>query len=219
MLTNFFHQHHLPMKTRLLLLPALLLSACHPSSPGDGDAVQADSEAPPTELTSLFDSQIVVKLHCFARPDDGMPEEYPYNGTPIPENLHPWLDSTMAGSGGSPVLGCYFLENDDSYVLRKGNTLLLARWNNDRQVLEKELDLSYRVCSAEGLCEMQDAWLIDLDDNRVLELVIRKQQRNPGGQLTLDVFQVFERSADKHFAEASPALVTLAPQDRYVMRY
>lgn len=206
------------MKTLLLLLPILYLSACGQPA-ADGGSDPANANMPPSALTALFDPQIVVKLHCFAKPDNEMPQDYPYQGTPIPETLMPGLDSALARPGGSPVLACYFLENDDSYVIRKGNTLLLARWNGERQVLEKELDLSYRVCAAAGACELQDAWLIDIDDNRVLELVLRKQQRDADGKVTLDVFQVLARGADKRFAEASADLAGLAPPDRYVMRH
>ncbi|MEY3367971.1 MAG: hypothetical protein RI973_1126 [Bacteroidota bacterium] len=201
-----------------IFLPALLVFACHQQNKQNEATGQANgSIAMDAALHGLFEPQIVVKMHFFsARDSAGVPADYPYAGIKIDGQLLNLLDGSLSeGEGSSELHACYFIENAGNYVLRSGRDLLLARWNAGTGRLEKTLVLASYDCQ-NASCRQQDAWLIDLDDDRSLELIIRSQAKDAGGNILADDFKVLSEKDDS-YSDSSPELIALAIKDRYLL--
>ena len=200
-----------------ILLPALLVFACQQQNKQNEDTGQANgSAAMDAALKGLFEPQIVVKMHFFsARDSAGVPADYPYAGNKIEGELLQLLDGSLSEGQGSELHACYFIENGDTYILRSGRDLLLARWNMGTGRLEQSMVLASYDCQ-NASCRQQDAWLIDLDDDRSLELIIRSQEKDAGGNLLADDFKVLSEKDDS-YSDSSPELIALAIKDRYLL--
>ena len=201
-----------------ILLPVLLVFACQQQNNQNEATGQANgSAAMDAALQGLFEPQIVVKMHFFsARDSAGVPADYPYAGNKIEGALLQMLDGSLSeGEGSGDLHACYFIENAGTYVLRSGRDLLLARWNAKTGRLEQTLVLASYGCQ-DASCRQQDAWLIDLDDDRSLELIIRSQEKDAGGNLLADDFKVLSEKDDS-YSDSSPALIALASKYRYLL--
>ena len=67
--------------------------------------------------------------------------------------------------------------------------MAIAKWDAGQKKLVKVTNLAYLMCD-EGTCQQQDAWLADLDDNRTLELILRKHTRDAQGNISDESFEV-----------------------------
>ncbi len=189
---------------------------CQPE--GSGSPVSmSETSSLDAAFAALFDTVNVVKMHVFSAEEGA---NYPYNGRAIEgEQLNVLAAGLQPGEGGQ-VYACYWLENDDSYMLRikngaSSNTLVLARYNPGSGKLEKVSDLASYHCT-EAECKQMDAWLIDLDDDRDLELITLDMTLDADGNKLSENFTVMARDEKGMFAKADEKLAALAPSDRYV---
>ncbi len=147
-------------------------------------------------------------------------ENYPYVGKPIEEAQMKFLAADLQPNEIGSVYACYRTENNNFYILRvpgkyASSDLVLAKWDAATSKLVKVLGLASLQCD-EGLCHQQDAWLTDLDDDRSLELVIRKQT-NDNGKISDAAFQVLAQQPPGSFTPAPESLASLAPPTSYVL--
>lgn len=179
------------------------------------------SEAEPAKIdqafAQLFDTVNVVKMHVFSAAESA---NYPYSGTAIEAEHQAWLSDELKPGEGGAVYACYWLENDDSYLLRirqdkSSNLLVLARFDPESGKLKKINDLATHVCNASE-CKQMDAWFIDLDDDRDLELITLSMTLDTLGNKMAEEFAVMARNDQGIFVKADEKLAALAPQDRYV---
>ena len=177
---------------------------------------------PDASLNELFEEVNVVKMHLFgtteAEPDA---ENYPYVGKLVPPALHHLLGEKMNASAG-PVFACYYAENSGHFILRVpgkdiSSDLVLAKWDGKTHKLVKVAKLASISCE-EGICSQQDSWLIDIDDDRDLELISRMHKRDSKGMISDEKFMVSTDDGMGHFQKATTELAALAPMDRYVMQ-
>ncbi|RMD96465.1 MAG: hypothetical protein D6816_18885 [Bacteroidetes bacterium] len=169
------------------------------------------------EFAKLFDTVNVVKMHVFSGDESA---NYPYNGNAIEGDHLALLADDLKPADGGQVFACYWLENDDSYMLRIKNgdaasSLVLARYNPSSGKLEKVSDLAAYTCN-ESECQQRDAWFIDLDDDRDLELITLDMTLDADGNKVSETFTVMARDEKGMFSKADEQLAALAPQDRYV---
>lgn len=211
------------MKKFIYLLPVILAFSC--TEPGTGTEkkepeTMAAHEADPA-LNDLFEIVNVVKMHLFAARMAEPSADYPYLGKPIPAGMMTLLSESLLPEGAKPVYACYYTENSHHYILRvpgKNDTwdLVLARWDKDAGKLVKASHLCYYICE-DGSCQQQDSWLADLDDNRLLELIVRVQVKDANGNVTEDQFDVLTDSGAGVFGKTSSELASLALKENYVM--
>ncbi len=185
---------------------------------GTGSAPE-ESEAAGLDMAfaRLFDTVNVVKMHVFSAEES---TNYPYNGMAIGEDHLALLADDLQPADGGEVYACYWLENDNSYMLRIKNgesasSLVLARYNPVSGKLEKIADLASYTCT-ESQCKQRDAWFIDLDDDRDLELITLDMTLDANGNKVGETFTVMARDDKGMFSKAGEQLAALAPQDRYV---
>lgn len=180
------------------------------------DAAMSEKSNMDMAFTKLFDTVNVVKMHLFSGEES---ENYPYDGKAIEgEELTMLADDLKPADAA--VFACYWLENDNSYLLRvknsdASNSLVLARYNTTTGKLEKTNDLATYSCT-EAQCKQVDSWLIDLDDDRDLELVTLEMSMDADGKKVGESFTVFTKDDKGMFSKADDQLAALAPQDRYV---
>lgn len=201
-----------------ILVPVFLAFACQQQKKQAEAGGQSSGAAViDPALQTLFEPQIVVKMHFFsARDSAGVPADSPYAGKKIEGQLLKSLDSRWTeGEGSAELHACYYIENAGTYVLRNGRDLLLARWNAASGRLEQALVLASYGCQNDN-CRQQDAWLIDLDDDRRLELIVRSQEKDAKGDVLADDFRVLSGSGAS-YSDSSPELIALAIRDRYLL--
>lgn len=214
------------MKKILTFLLAVSLFACNSTSDQSNESanedMQSNVEKGSAEIDKLFEVVNVVKMHLFSVSDENPDaESYPYVGKVIPKKMHDSLGENLKGKEGN-IHACYLTENSDHYILRipsesKSGDLVLAQWDEASQKLIKINDLTHLSCE-DGTCHQQDAWLTDLDDDRDLELVIRKHTRDDQGNISEEQFMVSTDNGSGKFDTAPEALAALAVKDRYVMQ-
>ncbi len=174
-----------------------------------------------TTFRNLFEEVNVVKMHLFGTNElEPKQEDYPYAGKKIEEGFMKYLGEGLQPNEVGSVYACYRTEIYNLYVLRvpgkyASSDLVLAKWDNATSKLMKVIDLAMLQCD-EGMCHQQDAWLTDLDDDRVLDLVIHTMT-NDNGKISDETFTVMSQPSPATFTKASDALTSLAPQTSYVM--
>ena len=215
------------MKNLILYLPLLFLIACQPNNPSEQKAEpmpeKADMKMADPAIMSFFEEVNVVKMHLFST-TEAMPnsDDYPYTGKAITGDALNFLSEDLKPSELDGAYGCYHTENSDHFILRVpgqsgSNSLVLARWNSNDRKLYKIMDLASLDCS-KGACEQQDAWLADLDDNRTMELIIRKQTLGKNAADTNESFMVLTDDGNGQFVKTDEKLASLAVKDNYVMQ-
>jgi hypothetical protein len=145
-----------------------------------------------TDLASLFEDIIVVKMHLFSTADPTL-KDYPYIGKPIATNLHQYLDESLLENAEMGLFATYKVQNQ-YYVLRVpsrefSNELVLCRLDESTGKLKKVEVLANGWCRTER-CHQQDAWLADLDLDQQLELIIRSRDENKEGKIVGNLFRV-----------------------------
>lgn len=206
---------------------AALLWSCQENNP----AQQQDSPAPGAseqpaasingEFKDLFEEVNVVKMHLFAAHEpEPNPDNYPYVGKPVPSALAQYLPDGLQVEKG--VFACYRTENSGHYILRVPDQagtsdLVLCRWDPKAGKLAKVADLAFLRCT-NGNCQQQDAWLADLDDNRLLELIVRSHKRDSKGMVTDETFDVMTDDGSGSFTKSNEQLASLAVKSNYVMQ-
>ena len=215
------------MRNLLCCLPFLLLVACQQKSPQnmeekDMTATSAKKMADPA-LMALFEEVNVVKMHLFGT-NEAMPnaDNYPYTGNPITGEALNFLGEDLQPNDAGGVYACYHTENSNHFILRvpgkyASSDIALAMWDADTKKLVKVMDLAYLMCD-EGICHQQDAWLADLDDNRTLELILRKHTRDGDGKISDESFEVLTDDGSGHFTKTDEKLASLAIKGNYVMQ-
>ena len=166
---------------------------------------------PDASLQDLFEKVKVVKMHLFGTTEaDPDPEVYPYVGKLIPESVHGLLGEKLNAAKG-PVFACYYAENNRQYILRVpgrddvSGDLVLAMWDGKANQLVKVNQLASISCEG-GTCLQQDSWLIDIDDDRDLELISRSHKRDGKGMISDEQFLVFANDGSGHFQKANKKL-------------
>jgi hypothetical protein len=212
------------MKQLVILLLVLGLFGCKQDPP----ATEATNTAPPAQpsinegFQNLFEEVNVVKMHLYgtkeAEPKVG---DYPYVGKAIGEADMKFLSTDLQPNEIGSVYACYRTENNGFFILRvpgkyASSDLALAKWDGNANQLVKVMDLAMLQCD-EGMCHQQDAWLTDLDDDRNLELVIRKQV-DDNGKVSNDEFSVLAQQPPGSFTKATDQLAALAPPTSYVLQ-
>jgi hypothetical protein len=212
------------MKKLVVLLLAIGLFGCNQ----DPAPTEAENPAPAAQPTinegfqNLFESVNVVKMHLFGtNVADPKTEDYPYVGKPIGEADLKFLSPDLQPNEVGSVYACYRTENNGFFILRvpgkyASSDLALAKWDSNANQLIKVMDLAMLQCD-EGMCHQQDAWLTDLDDDRSLELVIRKQV-NDNGKISNEEFSVLAQQPPGSFTKAPENLASLAPPTSYVFQ-
>ncbi|MEK7255339.1 MAG: hypothetical protein AAB316_11385 [Bacteroidota bacterium] len=211
------------MKNLIYLLFLLLAVACQPAAEQkETAAADAKPAGAPDALRNAFEEVNVTKMHLYAT-EETAPDTaaYPFVGTPLTGDLAQYLDADLQ-PGETGVFGTYLIENTQFFILRVpgkyvSGDLALAGWDASASggKLKKVADLAHRWCD-EGVCHQQDAWLIDLDDNRKLELVTRSQSTE-NGKLTEQKFEVMTEDGQGGFVKTDEALASLAVEKYYVM--
>ena len=174
-----------------------------------------------TAFQQLFEEVNVVKMHLFGTNEaEPKQDDYPYAGKMIEEHFMKYLGNGLQPNEVGSVYACYRTEVYNFYILRvpgkyASSDLVLAKWDNATSKLLKINDLAMLQCD-EGLCHQQDAWLTDLDDNRVLDLVIHSASIE-NGKVSDEKFEVFDQPSPGSFAKAPDSLAMLAPQTSYVL--
>lgn len=189
---------------------------CHQESTHEPAAKMENTDID-MAFARLFDTVNVVKMHVFSADESA---NYPYNGRALEGDYLDMLADDLQPADGGKAYACYWLENDDSYLLRIKNgdaasSLVLARFNPASGKLEKVSDLAFWSCT-ESECKQKDAWLIDLDDDRDLELITLDMTLDADGNKLSESFMVLARDEKGMFSKASEQLAALAPPDRYV---
>ncbi len=194
----------------------------------DPAPTEAENTAPATQpavnegFLNLFEEVNVVKMHLFGTNQvEPKVEDYPYAGKPIGEADLKFLSPDLQPNEVGSVYACYRTENNGFFILRvpgkyASSDLALAKWDTNANQLIKVMDLAMLQCD-EGMCHQQDAWLTDLDDDRSLELVIRKQV-NDNGKISNEEFTVLAQQPPGSFTKAPENLATLAPATSYVFQ-
>ncbi|MBI5914579.1 MAG: hypothetical protein HY842_04320 [Bacteroidetes bacterium] len=215
------------MKNLLFLSLLVLLFSCQ-QDPASTNAAENSTPAPAAQpavnevVQQLFEEVNVVKMHLFGtNAAEPTAENYPYAGNPVEEAALKFLSHDLQPNEVGSVYACYRTENNNFYVLRvpgkyASSDLVLAKWDAGTSQLVKVIDLASLQCD-EGLCHQQDAWLTDLDDDRSLDLVIRKHtsdQRN----ISEVTFTVLSQQPPGTFGQANDQLASLAIQTNYVMQ-
>ena len=213
------------MKKVIFFFSVALFFGCQDGNeqkPPVEETTTAKMSMPDASLHDLFEEVNVVKMHLFGTTEtDPKADNYPYVGKPIPANLHNLLDKKFGAEVG-PVFACYRTENSGHYILRVpgknvSGDLALAKWDDEMGKLVKLNLLAYRWCD-EGVCNQQDSWLTDIDDDRDLELITRQHHIDEQGNISDEKFEVATDDGTGHFKQASADLAALAVKDRYVMQ-
>jgi hypothetical protein len=186
-------------------------------NPPTNDAMSTNID---TAFQQLFEEVNVVKMHLFGTTEaEPTQENYPYTGKIIEEEFMKYLGDGLQPNEVGSVYACYRTEVYNMYILRVpgesvSSNLVLAKWDNATSKLVKLYDLASIKCS-EGACQQQDAWLTDLDDDRVLDLVTRSFT-NDNGKISGESFAVFAQPTPGNFVKAPDSLAALAPMTSYV---
>ncbi|MBK8566846.1 MAG: hypothetical protein IPN76_26830 [Saprospiraceae bacterium] len=212
------------MKQLVVLLLILGLFGCN-QDPAPAEASNPAPAAQPTineGFQNLFEEVNIVKMHLFGTKEaEPKIDDYPYVGKPIGESELKFLSPDLQPNEIGSVYACYRTEYNGFYILRvpgkySSSDLALAKWDANANQLIKVMDLAMLQCD-EGMCHQQDAWLTDLDDDRSLELVIRKQV-NDNGKISNEEFSVLAQQPPGSFTKAPDNLASLAPQTSYVLQ-
>ncbi|MCC6725234.1 MAG: hypothetical protein IT258_12040 [Saprospiraceae bacterium] len=172
-------------------------------------------------VQNLFEEVNVVKMHLFGTKEaEPTQEKYPYTGKLVNEADLQYFSPELHPNEVGGVYACYRTEYNGFYILRvpgkyASSDLALAKWDANTNKLVKVMDLAMLQCD-EGLCHQQDAWLTDLDDDRSLELVIRKAE-NDNGKISKEEFTVLMQQPPGSFTKAPEQLASLAPPTSYVL--
>ncbi len=214
------------MKNFFYLLVCLPFMACQSNQPSSQDTEDVDAPSTPAvnaAVYNLFDEVNILKMHVFSTlEEDPDAENYPYTGTQFGEDLLPFLPDGIQPNEAGGVFACYRVENNNLYVLRIpgqniSSDLILCRWNDAAGKLEKITDLANYRCEGDN-CIQQDAWLADLDDDRVYELITAKMSYGANGKLMGDEnFSVFSQDAEGRFVPASELIASLVISGNYKM--
>ena len=198
------------MKKLFYLLPLMLAFACQPD------------QSPPEALQSVFEEVNVVKMHIFATKEKNPDAEmYPYTGKPFDGNILKFLPDGIQPDKADGVFACYRTEYNGFYILRVpgqevSSDLILCKWDMAAGKLKKVMDLASIACQENG-CSQQDAWLADLDDDRMLELIIRSVITNAEGNATQEEFNVLSQDAGGNFVKSNEQITSLAVKANYVL--
>lgn len=174
-----------------------------------------------TSFRKMFEEINMVKMHFFGTSElEPNKDDYPYTGQKIEGDAAKFLGDGLQSNETGAVYATYKAENYNLYVLRvpgkyASSDLALAKWDDASKKLVKIYDLANLQCD-EGLCHQQDAWLTDLDDDRVLDLVVRSHS-NDNGKISDEKFMVMAQPSPGNFAQAPEGLASLAPQTSYVL--
>ncbi len=174
-----------------------------------------------TTFRNHFEEVNVVKMHLFGTNEaDPKQDDYPYAGKIIEEDFMKYLGDGLQPNEIGSVYACYRTEVYNFYILRvpgkyASSNLVLAKWDNATSKLVKVTDLANLQCD-EDVCQQQDAWLTDLDDDRVLDLVTRSATINKGA-VSDEKFMVYAQPSEGSFTKAPDSLAMLAPQTSYVL--
>ena len=208
------------MRKIIYFVPLLLLLACQQKPTNDAADKKMDAKkdmmANPA-LLGFFEEVNVVKMHLFAAAE-AMPdaESYPYVGKEINGEALAFLNDDVKGDGA--VYACYHTENSNHFIVRQSSgNLVIAKWDAGQKKLMKVQDLAYLMCE-DGNCNQQDSWLADLDDNRTMELIVRKHTRDAQGNISDESFEVLTDDGKGHFTKTNEQLASLAIKDNYVMQ-
>ncbi len=216
------------MKKLFYYLPILLFVAC--GQPGNqGTETNEKGKEPMGQkvdegLMGLFEEVNVVKMHLFGTAEaEPNPDNYPYTGKVIAGDAVGMLGEGLQPNDIGSVYACYYTENSGHFILRvpgknASSDLVLAKWDAKTGKLMKVADLAYLMCD-EGICHQQDAWLADLDDNRTLELIVRKHTRDAQGNVSDESFEVLTDQGMGDFVGANELLASLAVKYNYVMQH
>lgn len=181
----------------------------------------AEGQTIDSTFRNLFEEVNVVKMHLFGTNElEPKQDAYPYAGKKIEEAQMKYLGDGLQANEIGGVYACYRTEAYNLYILRvpgkyASSDLALAKWDDASQKLVKVMDLASIQCD-EGYCIQQDAWLTDLDDNRVLDLITHSMT-NDNGKISDEKFTVFDQPTPGNFSKAPEALASLAPITSYVM--
>ncbi len=215
------------MKKLIYYFPIFILVACN--QPNDQGAETNEKAKEPISqkidegLMTLFEEVNVVKMHLFGTTEmEPNPEEYPYTGKAISGDAIGMLGEGLQPNDIGAVYACYYTENSGHFILRvpgkyASSDLALAKWDAVTGKLVKINDLALLTCD-EGICDQQDAWLADLDDNRTFELIVRKHTRDAQGNVSDENFEVLTDQGMGDFVDATELLVSLAVKANYVMQ-
>jgi hypothetical protein len=213
------------MKKILYLLPVMLMWACQSEQSSQKEAETTAAPAKPTvneAVQQLFEEVNVVKMHLFATQEaDPNAESYPYTGKPFGEDLLKFLPDGVEPNEAVGVYACYRTENNGFFILRvpgkmASSDLILCKWDDGAGKLKKVNDLARIQCDDTG-CQQQDAWLIDLDDDRKLELITRSKSFDSKGGVTAESFDVLSQDNAGSFAKSSEQMASLALKENYVL--
>jgi len=213
------------MKKLFYFLPIVLLAACSQPDNNQSMAGHGDKMGPQIDknLMGLFEEVNVVKMHLFGTSEaNPNADNYPYTGKAIAGDALKLLAGDLQPTDNAGVYACYHTENSDQFILRvpgknHSSDLALAEWDAKTGKLVKIMELAYLVCD-NGACQQQDAWLADLDDNRKLELVVRKHTRDAQGNVSDESFEVMTDKGKGDFVNADKQLASLAVKEYYVMQ-
>lgn len=213
------------MKQLVCLLAVIFLFGCNqdskPAETAEAAPTAASQPAVNETVQNLFEEVNVVKMHLFGTNEiEPKVETYPYVGKLVGDAELKYFNDDLQPNEVGSIYACYRTENNNFYILRvpgkyASSDLVLAKWDEASSKIVKIMDLAYIQCD-EGLCHQQDAWITDLDDDRTLELVIRKHT-NDNGKISEEAFQVLSQQSPGTFSAAPEALASLAPPTSYVL--
>ncbi|MCB9341462.1 MAG: hypothetical protein H6577_25345 [Lewinellaceae bacterium] len=226
------------MKNLVILVSFILAIGCQPNqtqqqaSAPAGDEMKTSAAPAGDEMKTsavnedfknLFEEVNVVKMHLFASHEaNPNPDNYPYVGKPITGNMTQYLPPDAQANGTGGVFACYRTENSGHYILRipgkdASSDLVLCKWDGAAGKLKKVAYLAFLQCE-NGTCYQQDSWLADLDDNRLLELIVRSQKRDSKGMISDETFDVITDDGTGSFTKSNEQLASLAVKSNYVMQ-
>lgn len=210
--------------TALFLFSGLLGCNSEGQAPTEAPAESkkmAEGQTIDSSFKNMFEEVNVVKMHLFGTNEaEPKVDDYPYTGKKIDDAQLKYLGDGLQPNEIGAVYACYRTEIYNLYILRvpgkyASSDLALAKWDDASQKLVKVMDLANLQCD-EGYCLQQDAWLTDLDDDRVLDLVVHSLT-NDNGKISDEKFTVYAQPSPGNFTKAPDALASLAPITSYVM--
>jgi heat shock protein HslJ len=150
-------------------------------------------------------------FHCFSILSGDKMATYPFLGKPLPIEMYGMFDPGSTEVFKQSVsVGTYFSGAMDSlYFVRlmgvsSANTVALYRINEGR--LSFQLKMATANCN-EKECEQQDGWLVDLNQDGLLDVVTRLQSQTLEGKVSTDQFHYYIRQRGAGFVEISNAKI------------
>ncbi len=211
------------MKNLTYLFALVLFAACQPNQPAQDAADTKDKVEEGTanqSVMDLFEEVNVLKMHLYSTlEDDPEGETYPYAGKQFGEDTFGFLPDGVQPNEVGGVFGTYRVENTNFYILRVpgqevSSDLVLCKWDGAANKLRKVIDLASYRCDGQS-CRQQDAWLTDLDDDRVHELVLRTADVDATGKALNEKFVVLSQDAEGNFKPSNELITSLAIEEYY----